>query len=226
MSTTSRTRGSLLRTGLVMIGLLVVAGVLAGRLWRMPFTTATNDHSAPPVLLDLRNLSEFHAAQAQFEVTIDREKDVKWLPSFIAGERVQFVAVGNIDGIVDFGSLGDDAVQVSADGTSATITLPRAYAAPPVIDMELSHVMNRDRGVLNRVGGMFTDNPTSEQELLQDATSKLSEAATHTDLLQRAEDNTKSMLYAMLRNLGFERVDIRFEGDPVGFWSGGQPAGG
>lgn len=214
MSTSPRTRGSLVRTGLVMIGLLVVAGVLAGRLWRMPFTTDTKDHSAPPVLLELRNLSEYHAAQAQFEVTIDQEKDVKWLPSFIAGERVQFVAVGNIDGIVDFSSLDDEAVQVSADGTSATIVLPRAYAAEPVIDLELSHVMNRDRGVLNRVGGMFTDNPTSEHDLLQEATSKLAEAATHTDLLERAEDNTASMLDTMLRNLGFERVDIRFEGGP------------
>ena len=29
--------------------------------------------SAPPVLLELRNLSDFHASQAQFEVTIDQE---------------------------------------------------------------------------------------------------------------------------------------------------------
>lgn len=215
MSTSSRSRGSLLRTALVMIGLLVVAGVLAGRLWRMPFSTETKDHSAPPVMLDLRNLNEYHAAQAQFEVTIDQEKDVKWLPSFIAGERVQFIAVGNIDGIVDFSTLADDAVQMSADGTAVTIVLPRAYAAEPVIDLELSHVMNRDRGVLNRVGGMFTDNPTSEHELLQDASAKLADAATHTDLLSRAEDNTKSMLYTMLRNLGFERVDVRFEGEPA-----------
>jgi hypothetical protein len=209
-----RGRGSSLLTGVVIVGLLATAAVLAGKLWGLPFSTATKDHSPPPVLLDLRNLSDYHAAQAEFEITLDQEKDVQWLPSFIAGERVQFVAVGTVDATVDFRTLGDDAVQVSADGTSVTITLPRATLAEPVLDLELSHVMNRDRGLLNRVGGMFTDNPTSERELLLNAESTLADAAAQTDLLQRAEDNTKTMLYTMLRSLGFESVDVRFEGEP------------
>jgi hypothetical protein len=210
-----RGRSSSLLTGVVIVGLVATAAVLASKLWGLPFSTATKDHSPPPVLLDLRNLSDYHAAQAQFEVTLDQEQDVKWLPSFIAGERVQFVAVGTVDATVDFRSLGDDAVQVSADGTSVVITLPRAALAEPVLDLDLSHVLNRDRGVLNRVGGMFTDNPTSERELLLNAEDKLAAAATETDLLQRAENNTKSMLYSMLRSLGFESVDVRFEGQPA-----------
>lgn len=209
-----RDRGNiqgLIATSVVVVGLIVVAVLVVGKLWGLPFSTETKDRTPPPILLDLRNLSEYHAAQAQFELTLDQENDVKWLPSFIAGDRVQFVAVGSVDAIVDFRDLGSGAVVVADDGTSVTVTLPRATYAEPVLDLEQSHVMNRDRGIINRVGGLFTDNPTSEHDLLLNAQSRIADAAAETDLLATAEDNTKSMLYTMLRGLGFAQVDIRFE---------------
>ena len=199
----------------VIAGLLIGGVFVASKLVQMPFSTTTKDHSAPPVLLDLTNLADYHGAQAQFQVTLDQEQDVRWIPSFIAGERVQFIAVGTVDATVDFTNLSDGAIVISDDGTAATITLPRATAAEPVLDLELSHVMNRDRGVVNRVGGLFTDNPTSEHELMLSASDRIAEAAAATDLLNRAEDNVKSMLYTMLRNLGFTSVDIRFDGSPA-----------
>ncbi len=86
-----------------LVAALVAAAVVGFQLLHSPFTTVTKDHSPPPVLTELRDLSDFHAAQAQFEVTLDLEKDVKWVPSAIAGERVQFVGVGTVDAVVDFG---------------------------------------------------------------------------------------------------------------------------
>ena len=77
--------------GVALVAGIAVAGVVGFRLLDSPFTTTTKDHSPPPVLTELRDLSDFHAAQAQFEVTLDLEKDVKYIPSAIAGERVQFL---------------------------------------------------------------------------------------------------------------------------------------
>jgi len=37
-------------------------------------------------------------------------------------------------------------------------------------------------------------------------------AAEATDLRQREQDNVESMLYTVLRSLGFESVDLRFRG--------------
>jgi len=56
--------------------------------------------SPPPVLVDLSDLAEHHAARAQFEVVIDQEGDASWMPSALAGERVQFVGVGTVDAVV------------------------------------------------------------------------------------------------------------------------------
>lgn len=201
---------------LLAIGLVAVAAVVGFNLLGNPFTTDTKDHSAPPVLLELRNIADFHASQGRFEVTVDEEKDVKWLPSFIAGERVQFVGVGSVDAVVDFSSLNAGSVQLSEANTKVVVTLPPAYLADAVMDLESSHVMNRDRGIVERVGGLFTDSPTSDQGLISTAMDKIETAAAATDLRQRAEDNTKSMLYAMLKGFGFQYVDIRFQQNSAG----------
>ena len=66
--------------GVALVAGIAVAGVVGFQLLDSPFTTTTKDHSPPPVLTELRDLSDFHAAQAQFEVTLDLEKDVKYVP--------------------------------------------------------------------------------------------------------------------------------------------------
>lgn len=193
------------------VGAVVVAGVVGFNLLDSPFRTVTKDHSPPPVLAELRDLADFHAAQAQFEVTLDLEKDVKWVPSAIAGERVQFVGVGTVDAVVDFNTLGTGAVQVSDNDKSVVVTLPAPVATEPVLDHKQSHVMNRDRGLLNRIGGLFDDNPTSEASLYQAATAKMADAARATDLVQRGQEHTTFILTAMLKSMGFEQIDVRFQ---------------
>jgi Protein of unknown function (DUF4230) len=204
-----RTR-SVYAAGAVTAGLLVAAAAVALQLLGNPFATTTVDRSLPPLLMELRDLADYHAAQGQFEVTIDREDDVALLPSVIAGERVQYAALGTVDAVVDFGALTPTAVEPSADASSVTITLPRPTLAAPLLDLERSHVMNRDRGLLNRIGGLFSDNPTSEQLLQAAATEKIRLAAEASGLRERAEQSTRSMLTAMVGALGFEDVTVVF----------------
>jgi hypothetical protein len=197
--------------GVALVAGLVVAGVVGFQLLDSPFTTTTKDHSPPPVLLELRDLADFHAAQAQFEVTLDLEKDVKYVPAAIAGERVQFLGIGTVDAVVDFNTIGAGAVQISDDNKSVIVTLPGAYAMEPVLDHDQSHVMNRDRGLLNRLGGIFNDNPTSEAGLYDAAMDKMADAAGQTDLIAQAQENTTFVLTSMLKSMGFENIDIVFQ---------------
>ena len=197
--------------GVALVAGIAVAGVVGFQLLDSPFTTTTKDHSPPPVLTELRDLSDFHAAQAQFEVTLDLEKDVKYIPSAIAGERVQFLGIGTVDAVVDFNSIGDGAIRVSDDNKSVVVTLPTPYAMTPVLDHDQSHVMNRDRGLLNRLGGIFNDNPTSEATLYKAAMNKMADSASQTDLIQRAQAHTTYMLTGMLKSMGFQKIDIVFD---------------
>ncbi len=199
--------------GLFVAAALLVGGLLVGKLFDLEITLTheTKDHSPPLILNEIRDLSEFRASEAEFEVIIDKETDVRWVPGFVAGERVQFIAVGSVDATVDFGALGADAVIFDEATNSATIILPTPQMGEPRIDLDNSGVMNRDRGVLDRIGGLFVDNPTAEIELIQEAEDKIAVAAAETDLLSQAQENTTAMLTGLIEALGVDDVRVIYE---------------
>jgi hypothetical protein len=177
-----------------------------------PFEKDEIDRSQPALLERLSDIAEYRAATAELQVLIDVEEDVGFLPSLLAGERVTFLAGGTVDAAIDFSDLDGDAVAV--DGDEVTITLPAATIVDVDVEPDRSYVVNRERGILDRLGGIFTDNPTGEQELYQLAEDKLTAAANESALVSRAQRNTEKMLTTLLRSLGFERVTIVFEEPP------------
>ncbi len=203
--------------GVMLAVAFLTVGVVGTNLfdWSLPFTSERKDHSPPLVLTEIRDLAEFRAAEAEFEVIVDREHDVKWVPSFIAGERVQYVAVGTVDAVVDFGGLTADSVSVDSETNTAVIILPSPVIGRPVIDLDQSGVMNRDRGVLDRLGGVFSDNPTAEEGLITEAQDKMTAAVGQSDLFERARENTTTMLETLVRGLGFDDVRVVFEQRPT-----------
>ena len=179
-----------------------------------PFGQDVVDRSTTPLLLALEDLHEYHAATGTFQVVVDREVDTRYVPSAISGERVEFLATGTADAYVDFEGLDDGAVTLSADGTSATIELPAPRVAEVRIDPEESHVLDRDRGLVDRIGDALGDNPVDDGELYALAEDRLAAAAAESDLRGRAETNTRAMLTGLAQSLGVDEVEVRFE-DPA-----------
>ncbi len=177
-----------------------------------PFAQQTVDRSTPPLLLALADLNEYHAATGTFQVVVDLERDTPYVPSVISGERTTFLATGTVDSYVDFAGIGADNVTMSADRRSVTITLPRPQLGEATIDHDESRVLDRDRGVLDRLADAVEENPGNETELHAIAERKLTASATQSDLVTRAEDNTRSMLTALATSLGFQQVTVEFEG--------------
>jgi hypothetical protein len=123
---------------------------------------------------------------------------------------VQFLATGTVDAYVDFADLGPDAVTLSEDGNSATITLPSPELGEARIDPDESRVLDRDRGLVDRVGDALGDDPTDESALFSMAEDRLENAADDSDLLDRAEDGTRDMLTSLANSLGVEDVTVEF----------------
>jgi hypothetical protein len=197
---------------LVIVAILLLTGPLN------PFGTDTKDRSQPVLLKSLENLSDYHAATANMQVVVDVEEDARLLPSFIKGERTLFVAAGNVDAAVDFRGLSrdPDAVKVSDDRRSVTLTLPAPKLLEPQLDPDRTRVYDRDRGVLDRLEDAVSDTPGDEQPLYQLAEDKLAAAAAaDPKLLQTAERNTRAMLEGLLRGLGFEDIKIDFRAQSV-----------
>jgi len=211
-----RPRGGAGRWILVIVLLVAAVGLLALLLLARfvsgfnPFERETVDRTQPAVLLALQDLSEYRAATGEFQVIVDTQDQVRNLPLAIAGERTLFVATGTVDAAVDFSALGPEAVVVDDARKRVTISLPPAELTEAAVDPDNSYVFSRERGILDRVAGMFNDNPTSERELYQTAEEKLESAAVDSGLKDLAERNTEAMLRSLLTSLGFTDIVVTF----------------
>jgi hypothetical protein len=203
---------------LALVLFVAVAGLSGLRLWPSfpnPFATRQVDRSQPVLLKAIEDLAVYKAASGNFQVVVDLEEGTRGIPLILKGQRTLFVAGGSVDAEVDFSNLKGEAIKVSPDGTRVDITLPRARLTPTRVDPEQSRVFSRERGLLDRLGSVLSDNPTSERELYRLAGAKMQTAAAESDLKARAEQNTRAMLQSMLRSLGYREVNVTFRDPPA-----------
>jgi hypothetical protein len=195
---------------------LVLAVFFAGlRLSVLPglkdlFGTETRDRSGPALLQSIQDMSRYDAASGNFQVVVDLEKDTRFLPDALRGTRTLYVGAGTVDAYVDLGQVGADDVTVDEDRTTATLRLPHARLGKPALDPDRSYAVSKQRGLLDRLGDLFSDNPNSEQAVQKLAVRHIGEAARESGLTARAEHNTTGMLTGLLRSLGFTRVTVTY----------------
>ncbi|AIS01912.1 DUF4230 domain-containing protein [Streptomyces glaucescens] len=197
---------------------LVLVVLLAGlRLAGLPglkdvFGTETRDRSGPALLRSIQDISRYEAASGNFQVVVDLEKDTRFLPDAVRGTRTLYVGAGTVDAYVDLGKVGEGDVTVDEDRTSATLRLPHAALGEPALDPDRSYAVSKQRGLLDRLGDLFSDNPNGEQAVQQLAVRHIGAAARESGLTARAEKNTTDMLEGLLRSLGFEEIRVTYGG--------------
>ncbi|MBX9392322.1 DUF4230 domain-containing protein [Streptomyces sp. TRM72054] len=174
------------------------------------FGTETHDRSGPALLKSIQDISRYDAASGNFQVVVDLEKDTKYLPDAIRGTRTLYIGAGTVDAYVDLGKVGEDDVTVNEDRTSATLRLPHAALGEPALDPDRSYAVSKQRGLLDRLGDLFSDNPNGEQAVQQLAVRHIRDAAKESELTARAESNTTDMLQGLLGSLGFKEVDVTY----------------
>ncbi|WP_432074432.1 DUF4230 domain-containing protein [Streptomyces wuyuanensis] len=197
------------------VGVLLVAALLlvGTQLRGLPglgglFGEETRDRTGPAVLESVRDMSRYQAATGDFQVVVDLEKDARYLPDAVRGTRVLYVGAGTVDAYVDMGALGNGDVTVNEERTSATIRLPHAALDRPALDPDRSYAVSKQRGLLDRLGDLFSDNPNGEQAVQQLAVRHIATAAKESRLTAQAERNTTRMLEGLLRSLGFSKVTV------------------
>jgi hypothetical protein len=196
--------------GLVVALVLSVQAVGLWPSWRNPFAQEETDRSQPPLLQSIQDLSRFVAAEGNFQVVIDLQKDRKYVPDFLVNQRTLFVGAGSVDAYVDFGAIGDGAVVASADGTSVQVTLPAPQLSEARLDLENSYVFAEERGLINRIGEVFGGDPNRQQEVYRLAQERITAAARDSGLGQRAQENTRKMLEGLLRSLGYQTITVTY----------------
>lgn len=201
-----RTLSPLWKTGRAVAVVLVAVVAL---LWLVskvpdlnPFATETRDRTQPALLQSVRDLSEYHAAEGDFQVIVDLEHDVSWVPDIVAGSRTLFVAKGSVSAFVDLETLSDRALTVDMERKTVRVRLPEPKLAKPNIDQENTYVYSQDRGVWDRVRSIFE--PPDQREFYVLAERRIGDAARDAGLTERAERNTRQMLTGMFTSLGYK----------------------
>lgn len=209
-----RGRGCLFTlAGVIAVIVALVAGLSAGGMWphlSNPFAEQQTDRTGPPLLRSIQDLSRYTAAQGNFQVVVDLQNDRKYVPDFLLNQRTLFVGVGSVEAYVDFSAISEGAVVESADGTAVEVKLPAPQLGEANLDIDSSYVFAEERGLFNRIKDAFASDPNRQKETYQRAREEISRAATDTELLQRAEENTRKMLEGLLRSLGYEKVTVTF----------------
>jgi hypothetical protein len=158
----------------------------------------------------VQDLNQFVAAEGNFQVIVDVQKDRKYIPDFLVNERILFIAAGSVEAYVDFSTIGQGAVKESDDRKTVEISLPAPQLRDPRIDNDKSYVYQEDRGALNRIGDLFKSDPNRLQQVYQLAEDKIAAAAKDAGLGKRAEDNTRKMLEQFLTALGYTAITVKF----------------
>jgi hypothetical protein len=208
-----RGRGLFWLAGIIGLAIVLVLGVQVSGLmpsWRNPFAKETTDRSQPPLLLSIQNLSRYVAAEGNFQVVIDLQKDRKYVPDFLLGERTLFVGAGSVECYVDFAKISEGAVVQSADRKSVEIKLPAPQLGKTNLDLDQSYVFAENRGLINRLGEVFGGDPNRQREAYQLAEERIGTAARDSGLSDRARENTRKMLEGLLRSLGYETVSVTY----------------
>lgn len=193
------------RISILVVGAFLVAlagfGV-ASMLGHTPLQVVRSDRSQPALLKSVQDISQHHAAVGNFELVLDVEDDVTWVPDIVAGRRTLFVAAGTVNAYVDLSGLADKDLTLSEDGKSVTVRLPEPQLDEPNLASDRSYVFTQDRGVLDRITDALE---TPEQaEFYELADTKLAAAAEESELRARATENTKAMLTGLFNSLGIQ----------------------
>lgn len=175
-----------------------------------PFKSKTTDRTGPVLLLSIRDLARFEAASGSFQVIVDVQNDRSYIPDFLYSDRSLFIADGTVDAYVDFSNIGAGDVVTTADNKTATITLPAPALEPPTIDPSKSYVYEDNKGIVNHLQDLFSNDANKQQALYKLADQKIAAAATASQLLAIAQNNTRAMLVGFLKALGYTNVTVNF----------------
>lgn len=171
-----------------------VAGFLIGRSTRM-------DVSSPAVVDRIRKLARLESVVFSLDKIVQGERQSTYLPNFLVGEKLLLIAHGEVTAGVDLDQLkpGD----VSIHGDAVQVRLPAPEVLSTRIDNASSRIYSRTTGLL------VTADPNLESETRKVAEDEITKAALEDGILDKAKQNARTSVTALLQALGFKQVDVQ-----------------
>jgi hypothetical protein len=157
----------------------------------------------PAVITQIRELGRLETASYTVEKVLEGGVDQgNDLLNLLLGDRLLFIAHGEVIAGVDLTELGDEDVTVSDDRQSVTLRLPPARVLTQRLDNELSRVYYREQGLLTK------GDPDLESQVRLDAERAVLAAACEGGILDQAELNARRQVQILLLALDFREINF------------------
>jgi len=163
--------------------------------------TTTIDVSSPAVVEKIRQLSRLETVVYSLDKIVEGERQSDYLPGFLAGDKLLLVAHGEVIAGVDLGQL--KASDVSVKGDAVQVRLPAPQVLTTRIDNGRTRVYSRTTGLL------VAADPNLESEVRLAAEQQIAQAALDDGILDKARQNARTSVTALLYGLGFRTVDVQ-----------------
>jgi len=148
----------------------------------------------------IQRLQRLESVKYTLEKVVTGEKQSRFLPQSLAGERLLLIVRGEVFAGVDLGKLQSSDVQVT--GKHVKITLPRAEIFSTRLDNNQTRVYSRETGLL------VPADPNLESEVRAEAERQLLQAALIDGILTTASTNARGTVMALVQALGFTDVEV------------------
>jgi hypothetical protein len=192
----------------VLIGFLLLAGiahVARGGIWNrfagfMTGRSTRVDVSSPTVVDRIRQLARLETVVFSMDKIVEGDRRSAYLPDFLVGEKLLLIAHGEVTAGVDLEQLKPGDVWVHGD--AVTVRLPAAQVLSTRIDNSKTRVYSRMTGLL------VAADPNMETQVRQVAEDQITKAALEDGILNKARENARTGVSALLAGLGFKNVDV------------------
>lgn len=151
------------------------------------------------VVEQVRNVAQLTTVEVIESTMIEKGNDYGWL-NWARGDRIFMFVVAKIGAGIDFERFYESSFDVDTETGTVTVELPAAEITYISLDNEQTQVISRSTGVLTQ------GNPQLESDARQVAEEVLQQSAIEAGILDRAEQNARSVIEGLLLELGYSRV--------------------
>jgi hypothetical protein len=169
------------------------AGYMTGR-------SISVDVSSPAVVEKIRQLSRLETVVYSLDKIVGGERQSAYLPDFLVGDKLLLVAHGEVIAGVDLRQLKTDDVFVKGDAVQVRLPAPQVLTTR--IDNGRTQIYSRTTGLL------VPADPKLESEVRLTAEQQITQAALSDGILDKAGQNARTSVTALLYGLGFHNVDV------------------
>jgi hypothetical protein len=179
-----------------------LAHLTPAALWnRLTGRDATFNLSSPTVVERIRQLSRLESVVYSLDKIVEGDRDNPYIPSFLVGDKILLVAHGEVIAGIDFSQLKPSDIHV--EGDAVQVHLP----PPQILTTRIDNGRTR---VFSRTTGLFVlADPNLESQTRAAAEQQIGQAALDDGILDKARQNARASVTALLYSLGFHKVDVQ-----------------